>query len=236
MMLPGLKYQKAPYDKYPYLRRRMRGGRTSAQWEWSPESLREGLQYFHDLYQHYPGEKEIDDFMYLPTARQIRRKFGGLGTLRRELQLASSGERKMKKALRPSAPANEERMLGQKIAFYEFLTSRVSEMRVHERKIVRTRGVVADFFVYTSDKNGVCIDLCSPKNVEDLARAVDAAGEKYADVPHAAYLVLVGASRMGQAKVDELMGSRRRILPPNIRVYAADSFKKKFNDIVIIEH
>src|SRR3990167_9427156 len=66
--------------KYPDLKRQEKRVRTVS--DWTLENLRDGLLYFYELNGRYPTAPEIDNFDYLPSSRQIQRKFGGLEKLR----------------------------------------------------------------------------------------------------------------------------------------------------------
>ena len=46
------------------------------------ENLRNGLERFNKEHGHYPTAEEIDSCQYLPSARWIQYKFGGLKKLR----------------------------------------------------------------------------------------------------------------------------------------------------------
>jgi hypothetical protein len=72
--------------KYKNLRRRTNNPNDD---RWNLQNLKDGFEYFFELYNRYPTVKEIDTFEYLPTSRTIQRSFGGLMSLRKELGLDS---------------------------------------------------------------------------------------------------------------------------------------------------
>jgi len=51
------------------------------------DNVRNGLERFNKEHGHYPAAEEIDICPYLPSARQIQKKFGGLKKLRSVLGL-----------------------------------------------------------------------------------------------------------------------------------------------------
>ncbi len=54
---------------------------------WKLEELKAGLENFNTKHGHYPTAPEIDSDPYLPSARTIERKFGGIIGLRKALKL-----------------------------------------------------------------------------------------------------------------------------------------------------
>ena len=50
--------------------------------EWTTERIKDGFERFRKENGRLPIASEIDSLEYLPSARQIQRKFGGLEKLR----------------------------------------------------------------------------------------------------------------------------------------------------------
>ncbi|OGE80180.1 MAG: hypothetical protein A2660_02520 [Candidatus Doudnabacteria bacterium RIFCSPHIGHO2_01_FULL_45_18] len=135
-------------EKYSNLKKRSKEKLNTS--FWSLDNIRDGLNYFFEVYKRYPTVPEVDKFEFLPTARTIQRSFGGLVSLRRQLNLArptnyNSGEARSILAgkLWKNAREYEE-------AFYNYLIEILPEVTVHEHKILRPGGVSCDFFIYNS--------------------------------------------------------------------------------------
>lgn len=82
-------------NRYPFLKKQLKMGENfllsnlnSA--EWTKENILAGLQKFFDDSGRYPTAEEIDRYPYLPSSRQIQRRFGGLVQLRKDLNFAVS--------------------------------------------------------------------------------------------------------------------------------------------------
>lgn len=146
---------------------------------WSLEELAAGLQSFYQKHQHYPTATEIDTYPYLPSSRQIERRFGGLVSLRRQLKLKSQfdlreGSHRSNKAREINQRAN---LLEQEV--YLFLIKVFGREFVHREYFFsddrRTR---ADFFVYDTD-GGFCVDVFYPSNRRNLSGCLNSKLNKY---------------------------------------------------------
>ena len=209
-------------EKYPNLR----SCHSISRENWSLENLKDGLQYFFDKNNRYPSVKEVDTFEYLPTGRTIQRTFGGIVELRRVLGLNtslnfSSGEMRSNTARVADTRARqyEER-------FYFELISKIPEVRVHEHKIIRPGDTAADFFVYTSDNDGIVIDLFYAVDMHSLAGVVNIKMKKYLNVKQNVYFVLVGNDDISQRQIDEKIYNRKNKLPEHIKVLTEKNFVK----------
>ena len=70
------------------LRFQSKGGQTP----WKLEELKAGLEAFHKNYGHYPTGPEVDRYGYLPSARSVERRFGGMVALRKKLSLGGQDD------------------------------------------------------------------------------------------------------------------------------------------------
>src|SRR3989344_6851836 len=116
---------------------------------WSVEELEVGLRHFYDAHGRYPTSSEVDVYDYLPSARSIERRFGGLVALRKKLGLGA--EHDFRAGAHSSARAHliNARAHTVEQAVYTFLIQRFGKEFVHREYFFtddhRTR---ADFFVY----------------------------------------------------------------------------------------
>lgn len=139
--------------KYPNLKKKVRNkGWTAKEDTWSLNNIKDGLEYFYDLHGHYPTSKEIDVFEFLPSSRQMQRAFGGLVRVRKQINLKGPKDYTREKVRSKVGIEADKRTKIYEEEFYNFLVSKVDELRVHEHKIIRPGYVSSDFFIYTSRK------------------------------------------------------------------------------------
>lgn len=59
---------------------------------WDIKKIEDGFRRFFKDHSRYPTSHEIDEYKYLPSARQIQRKFGGLPKIRSSLKLSGPND------------------------------------------------------------------------------------------------------------------------------------------------
>lgn len=220
--------------KYPSLMHRKPGTASQGQ-EWELENLRDGLQYYFDVNGRYPTSWEIDAFDFLPTARSIQRSFGGLVSLRTKLGLAgptnfTKGEYRSKQAQEAILRAHS-----QEEEFYNFLTSKIPEFRVHEHKVLRPGGVSCDFFVYTKLNSGIAIDLFYAKDIHSVKSIVAIKTKKYLHFSFPVFYVLIGNETIRQEQLDTLVSNKKNSFPNQIKLINESSFKENFSSLIRIQ-
>ncbi|MEK7069091.1 MAG: hypothetical protein AAB947_01770 [Patescibacteria group bacterium] len=147
---------------------------------WSIENLATGLAHFYKEHERYPTATEVDSYVYLPSARSIERRFGGLVALRAQLKLGTehdfrSGTHSSKRAhtINKRAYVIEKKV-------YEFLCKRFGKEFVHREYLFtddhRTR---ADFFIYDK-RGGFCVDVFYPSDRRNLTGCLNSKQTKYA--------------------------------------------------------
>jgi len=211
-------------DKYPNLQRRKDGTAANHQ-SWNLENIRDGLEYFNELNGHYPNCREFNLFEYLPSTKTAERRFGGMVELRKTLSLPgslnfSSGESRSEIAKQGDARAK----IYEK-EFYEFIISKIPEVRVHEHKIIRPSGVCCDFFIYTTDNWGIVMDLFYAKDIKSLMNGVNIKLKKYTSVQFPVFFIVVGNEQIKQADIDSLCANRKTLMPEHIHIFTETTFK-----------
>lgn len=194
---------------------------------WTEERIKEGLNRFFEEYGRYPTALEFDNCPYLPTARQIQRRLGGLPEFRakfipNEILDHTKGETRS-----VVAKANVVRSYVYEEEFYRFLIGLFPEKLVHEQKRLRPGNVSCDFFIYTSTKSGIAVDLFYAMDIYSLARIVNIKLKRYVQLPVAQkiYFVPVMNVEITQELIDSAMGNRKGTLPKNIHVVTEENFK-----------
>ncbi|MEI6397011.1 MAG: hypothetical protein WCO48_02990, partial [Candidatus Taylorbacteria bacterium] len=136
--------------------------------KWNLEKIRGGFEKFYHEHNRYPTTPEIDIYPFLPSSRQLQRRFGGLPTLRKLIGLSgptdfTTGEYGSKRALEINKRAN---MLEQMV--YEYLIERFGKPFVHrEYFFTDDRRARTDFFVYWQ-KGNFAVDVFYPKDKKNF--------------------------------------------------------------------
>lgn len=185
------------------------------------------------MYGKYPTSKEVDTFDYLPTRKTLERSFGGMVKIREILGLDTPSDYRTGTTRSKIAADADKRAKKYELEFYNFLTSKVPEVRVHEHKIIRPGNTAADFFVYTTDTAGIVLDLFYAMDMHSLVGVVNIKYRKYLDVKFPVYFILVGNEQIIQEEIDQKIKNRKNQLPNNIQVLTEKGFKNLFNSSLI---
>ncbi|MGD0328172.1 MAG: hypothetical protein ABSB00_00445 [Minisyncoccia bacterium] len=205
------------------LRSQSKGGQKP----WKLEELKTGLEEFSKVNGHYPTGPEVDRYEYLPSARSVERRFGGLVALRKQLGLGGqndyrTGTHSIERAVRIGKRAH---MIEREV--YEFLCKRFGRELVHREYFftddARTR---ADFFVYDCNGN-FCIDVFYPSDRRNLAGCLNSKLHKYASKHMRKYpiIFLQMNPELSQSMIDELVGKKEIKPQKGQQVMEWESFK-----------
>ncbi|HVS58611.1 MAG TPA: hypothetical protein VHD60_02605 [Candidatus Saccharimonadales bacterium] len=160
---------------------------------WTQESLKIAFDRFIAENGRLPTAPETDRTDYLPSARQIQRRFGGLKELRAALGYEDtdfgSGTHRSNMATNGNLRASEaERELQHQLA------SIFGEPYVHSEKYYGGGRNRADFIVYTKDAI-FGIDVFTTETKHDLQKNVAIKIDKYIDFPQSQPLYFVVVSK-----------------------------------------
>ena len=188
------------------------------------DNVRDGLERFNKEQGHYPAAEEIDICPYLPSARQIQRKFGGLKKLRSVLGLNDldyrTGSRRqatISKFLRLAITSEK--------ATKEFLDKRYGEICVHEENKYGDGRNRVDFFVYA--KENFAVEVFNTYSIRNLAKNLNSKLHKFSDFPFKLYFVVTGGG-FSQGHIDVLISNKNNLpLLPNMKCLVIDEFKKE---------
>lgn len=132
--------------------------------KWDLEKIKRGFESFYQENNRYPTSHEIDNYPYLPSARQMQRVFGGLVELRKKLELKgpinfTEGEYSSQRAFKINRRAQETEQ-----AVYDYLKNHFGKEFVHrEHFFTDDRRHRTDFFVYHNEGN-FSVDVFHPKD------------------------------------------------------------------------
>jgi hypothetical protein len=196
---------------------------------WTNERILEGLKRFYEEHTRYPSAREFDTCPYLPTARQIQRKFpGGLPEFREKFLL--EGPFDMTKGVIRSEMAKKglERAYAYEEAFYKYLVERIPESLVHEQKRLRPGNVACDFYIYTSKNSGVALDLFYAMDSYTFAGIINIKLKRYIQLGlnQKIYFISVSNPNLTQESINKVIENRKVMVPTNIEILTEEIFKK----------
>lgn len=140
---------------------------------WTEVEISLGLEHFYTENKRYPTSGEIDTYPYLPSARSIQRRFGGLVSLRIKLGLKgptdfTEGEYSSKRAR-----SIGERAMKLKKRVHRFLVESFGEVNVHrEYLFTDDRRTRVDFFIYNKEGN-FSVDIFYPKDRHSMVICIN---------------------------------------------------------------
>lgn len=183
--------------------------------EWTIEKIKEGFERFKIENNRLPTAPEIDQLDYLPSSRQIQRKFGGLEKLRTVLGYQDTH---FGKGAYRSEIANRVNTKGRnaEISLEKILRKKFQEVFVHTERIFDDSKNRVDFYVYSPDGN-FGIDVFYTETMRDLQKNINIKIDKYQKFPHQLFLV-VGNTDFEQKELDEYMISKKKALPQNTTI------------------
>lgn len=192
---------------------------------WTIETIQQGIDRYFTEYGHYPTAFDFDECAYLPSARQIQRKFGGLEALRKTLNLTEANY--TKGDLRRTVYSKfATRSLEAEDALEIALVTHFGEPYVHTQKryyrLMKNRW---DFFVYY--RGGYLgIDVFSTARKANIMNNIRHKLLKYADVPPTTQIFfIVDAPTLTDEDVNQAVkGSAALKKYPNITVVLLNTF------------
>ena len=220
--------------KYQNLQKKKLGFRANGQ-NWTLENIKDGLEYFYEINRHYPTSKEVDQFDFLPSARSIQRSYGGLVQVRKQLNLSCPHDNTRGAVRSAKAQEADKRAKAYEEEFFCFLSNHFAEMRIHEHKVIRPGDVSCDFFIYTSDTEGVVLDLFYAADLNNVSKIINIKYKKYLDVKHPVLFIVVGNDEISQTLVDRMVENRKIPLPSFMKVMTENNFKAKFDKYIKIK-
>jgi hypothetical protein len=179
------------------------------------EYIKQGFERFLFEYKRLPTSPEIDKLDYLPSSRQIQRKFGGLEKLREQLGYKDThfGKGSFRSEI---GTRSNVRGRDTEIALEKILREKFGEVFVHTERIFDDSKNRVDFYIYSPD-GIIGIDIFYTNTMRDLQKNVNIKIDKYLKFPHKLFFV-VGNDSFLQKDLDEYTVSKRKVLPIDIQI------------------
>jgi len=190
------------------------------------ENIKNGLERYNNEFGHYPTAEEMDNCPYLPSARWIQYKYGGLRKLRDSFGFADVDYRT---GSRRKDTINEFLRLAliSERTIKEFLDKRYGEICVHEEKKYGGGRNRVDFFVYA--KENFAVEVFNTYTLRNLAKNLNIKLHKFSDFPFRLYFVITGGA-FSQQQLDALVSNKNDLpLLPNMKCLVPDEFIKECN-------
>lgn len=194
---------------------------------WTLEKLKEGLEKFHKIHGKYPTSQEVDAFKYLPSSRQIQRRFGGLVNLRKQLGL---GPFDYTKGSYSSDRARKINKRSHKIEkeVYNYLIRVFGIEFVHrEYFFTDDRRTRTDFFVYTKSAN-FSVDVIYAENRHSFIGCLNSKMRTYGNETMLQYPVifLQMNPNITQKEIENILKQKKNKLFKYQNVMTFKEFKK----------
>lgn len=183
--------------------------------EWTVEKIKDGFERFKIENGRLPTAPEIDQLKYLPSSRQIQRRFGGLEKLR---ALLGYQDAHLGKGVFRSAIATKSNIRGRQseIALEKVLRDKFGEVFVHTEKIFGDHKIRVDFFIYCPEGN-FGIDIFNTDTIKDLQKNTNLKIDKYLNFPFPLFFV-VANEKFKQKELDTYVATKKKLLPSNVKI------------------
>lgn len=204
---------------------------------WNIEKIKEGLDRFLIQNGRLPTSPEVDKLEYLPSSRQIQRKFGGLEKLRSILGYEDThlGKGKYRSAISIRSNLNGRNA---EIELEKILKDKFHEVFVHTEKIFDDSKNRVDFYIYCPDGN-FGIDVFHTQTMRDLQKNINIKINKYKNFPCQLFLVVAG-DNFKQEELDGYTKQKKKVLNDNTTMLTLNTLykliesKRSYNNPLII--
>ena len=188
--------------------------------QWTTEKIKSGFERFNSEFGRLPSATEVDQTPYLPSARWIQIKYGGLEKLRTALGFTDSH---FGKGVFRSQIAYRVNRRGRatELELEEKLKNIFGEVFVHTERMFGARKFRVDFYVYSPDGN-FGIDIFYPDNMRTLQSSVNIKNNKYLSFQEDLFLVVANET-IFQVEIDAYVLSKTRVLPENIKLVSLET-------------
>lgn len=187
---------------------------------WNINKIKLGFERFLRENGRLPIAPEIDKLDYLPSSRQIQRRFGGLEKLRSQLGYLdtnfSRGTYRMNIAKRSNKKGREVELELEMI-----LRKKFHEVFVHTERIFDNSKNRVDFYIYSPD--GIFgIDIFYTDTMQDLQKNINIKIDRYQNFSHQLYLVVANPI-FKQQDLDSYSENKKKTLPKNTKILTLKS-------------
>lgn len=188
---------------------------------WKFSEIRKGLEKFYVEKGRLPTALEFDVLDYLPSARQIQRKYGGLEKLRKRLGYTDVHFGKGIHRTRIAIAVNKSGYDSERIVEI-FLKKKFKELFVHVEKQFGSGKTRLDFYVYNPTRN-FGVDVISSNHFHNFVDNINHKIKRYEDFSELFYIVVFGD--FTQARIDKYVKNRKSVLPAKCKIVKFEKFQ-----------
>lgn len=188
---------------------------------WKLQDLKEGIDRFYKENGRFPTVNDVDQINYLPSARWIQMKFGGMVEVRKVLgyQDVHLGAGAYRTEI--AKKVNQEG-LKYEHEIESFLINKFGEPFVHVQKRVGTKRARLDFYVYSVSKN-FGVDVTSVTgSFRNLQTNINVKIPKYGDLQIELFIVVNGD--FNQDQFDAWSAKKINSLPHGWKIFTTTNF------------
>lgn len=201
--------------------------------KWTLDKIREGFERFKVENGRLPISPEIDKLDYLPSARQLERRFGGVRKLRAMLGYKETdfGRGEYRRAI---SVRTGKRGRDAELELEKKLREKFGEVFVHTERIFDDSKNRVDFYVYTPSGN-FGIDIFYTNTIRDLQKNINLKIDKYHNFKEPLYFV-VGNDGFDQKTLDDYVNSKKKALSNVTEIVNLDTLYKIIEPMSIYEN
>lgn len=189
--------------------------------KWNLENLKQGFDRFYSENNKLPSANELDQTTYLPSARWVQTKFGGLIKVRKDLGYkdfhfgAGDFRRKIAKQV-------NNRGFKFEIRIEEILVKKFGESFVHTQKRIGLGKHRVDFYVFNATQE-FGVDVVSTHGTfRDLQTNLNIKISKYKDFSKPLFFVIEGD--FSQQQIDGWISRKFTPLPSSWKILVENNF------------
>ncbi len=194
---------------------------------WTIGNIKTGFDKFFGENGRLPTSPEIDVLEYLPSSRQIQRKFGGLEKLRALLGYEDThfGKGKYRSAIATSSNINGR---DAEIYLEKLLREKFQEVFVHTERIFDNSKNRIDFYVY-SPSGDFGIDVFQTETIRDLQKNINIKIDKYKNFNKELYFVVANPD-FEQIDIDLSVSKKKKDISEHTQIVSMKKLKEIINN------
>jgi len=187
---------------------------------WTLEKIKASFDKFISNNGRLPTSPEVDALDYLPSSRQIQRKFGGLEKLRTVLGYEDThfGKGKYRSVIATNSNKNGR---DAEILLEKILRDKFQEVFVHTERIFDNSKNRVDFYVY-SPSGDFGIDIFQTQTMRDLQKNINIKIDKYKNFEKELYFVVANTD-FEQSDIDLYVANKKKGLSENVHIVSMKS-------------
>lgn len=193
---------------------------------WTAEKIREGFEKFYQKKGRYPTVTEIDQTRYLPSSRQIQRKFGGLKNFRKSSGYAINDFGSGKARSEIAGKSGKTGRAGERIV-EKILVDHFGEEFVHVEKVWGQTKQRLDFYVY-NPKTSFGVEVITAADKSSFTINLNIKIRRYLDPDYPLFFVIIN-HHLTQDLLDVLISRKKLSLPNKSEVVSLERFIEKIS-------